>query len=325
MERNIYKIGKKLFITSDEEIKEGDWYLVELFKITGESDGFHIEKCTKLDDVWCNNFDVISTRHKDNCKKIILTTDQDLINDGVQAIDDEFLEWFAKNPSCESVETYSLGIENIDTGESGHYKYEIIIPKEEPKQENKVLVEMQQILRRDSKFMGHYESCDLCHYNAFFKYLYNGEILYRCQGHKIVNINNLKSKFGFGSEEPEQEITLEDIFNEEKKQGVKELIDKHKQETLEEAAIIYAHKSFVWPLNKQGEKQSIPPGQSVPTGYTKHKKVTTKHFINGAKWQEQRMYSEEEVLSILRRFELTYDGGASNSKLGKWFEQFKKK
>jgi len=29
---------------------------------------------------------------------------------------------------------------------------------------------------------------------------------------------------------PEQEITLEDIFNEEKRQGVKELIEKHKQE-----------------------------------------------------------------------------------------------
>jgi hypothetical protein len=27
MERNIYKIGKELFITSDEEIKEGDWFI----------------------------------------------------------------------------------------------------------------------------------------------------------------------------------------------------------------------------------------------------------------------------------------------------------
>jgi hypothetical protein len=41
---------------------------------------------------------------KSNYKKIILTTDQDLIKDGVQAIDDEFLEWFVKNPSCEEVE-----------------------------------------------------------------------------------------------------------------------------------------------------------------------------------------------------------------------------
>jgi flavorubredoxin len=36
--------------------------------------------------------------------KIILTTDGDLIKDGVQSIDDEFLEWFVENPSCEEVE-----------------------------------------------------------------------------------------------------------------------------------------------------------------------------------------------------------------------------
>ena len=35
---------------------------------------------------------------------IILTTDQDLIADGIQSIDDEFLEWFVKNPSCEYVD-----------------------------------------------------------------------------------------------------------------------------------------------------------------------------------------------------------------------------
>jgi hypothetical protein len=67
------------------------------------------------------------------------------------------------------------------------------------------------------------------------------------------------------------------------------------KETLEEAAVIYAHRSFIWLLNKQGEKQSIPPGQVVPSGYTKHQKIATKHFTNGAKWQQERSYSEEEV------------------------------
>jgi hypothetical protein len=65
--------------------------------------------------------------------KIILTTDQYLIKDGVQAIDDEFLEWFVKNPSCEGVDVYndkSVGYE--------YDHYSIIIPKEEPK---KVLTE----------------------------------------------------------------------------------------------------------------------------------------------------------------------------------------
>ena len=86
-----YMMNQNIYIISNEEIKEGDWYLVELFKITAESDNFRIEKCTKLDDVWCNNFDVLSTRHKDNCKKIILTTDQDLIADGIEQISEDVL------------------------------------------------------------------------------------------------------------------------------------------------------------------------------------------------------------------------------------------
>jgi hypothetical protein len=135
--KNLNKINNNIYIASDEEIKERDWYLVELFKITGESDGFYIEKCTKLDDVWCNNFDVISTRHKDNCKKIIVTTDQDLIKDGVQPIPNEFLEWFVKNPSCESVQLLRCPIEGLYT----------IISKEEPKKET--LEEVRKVERSD--------------------------------------------------------------------------------------------------------------------------------------------------------------------------------
>ena len=117
--KNIYKIGKELFITSDEEIKEGDWVIAiegiwknTITKITG----------TPITDVW---------------KKIILTTDQDLIKDGVQAIDDEFLEWFVKNPSCEFVEVNDIKtIPSLQLGSpNGHLMYKIIIPKEEPKQD----------------------------------------------------------------------------------------------------------------------------------------------------------------------------------------------
>jgi hypothetical protein len=62
-----------------------------------------------------------------NINKIILTTDQDLIKDGVQAIDDDFLEWFVKNSNCEYVETESL---NIGDGKLGY----VICKPKEPKQ-----------------------------------------------------------------------------------------------------------------------------------------------------------------------------------------------
>ena len=61
-------------------------------------------------------------------KKIILTTDTDLIAEGVQALEDEFLEWFVHNPSCTEVEVedYGNNFYNI--------RYLILIPQEEPKQ-----------------------------------------------------------------------------------------------------------------------------------------------------------------------------------------------
>ena len=69
-----------LYITNDEEIKEGDWFYNPFINEI---------------QINCNSKD---------CKKIILTTDGDLIKDGVQKIDDEFIEWFVNNPRCEWVE-----------------------------------------------------------------------------------------------------------------------------------------------------------------------------------------------------------------------------
>ena len=112
--------NQHIYITSDEEIKEGDWM------IRGNEQPIKVTK----DFFW--DFGV-------RYYKIILTTDQDLIKDGVQAIDDEFLEWFVKNPSCEEVEVNLIKDSEDHPEIEGGYReewqyYEIIIPKEEPKQ-----------------------------------------------------------------------------------------------------------------------------------------------------------------------------------------------
>jgi hypothetical protein len=88
---------QNIYITSDEEIKEG-WYITDN----------HI--VSKLEDITELDLSVMKTL-KVNKKvfKIILTTDQDLIKDGVQAIDDEFLEWFClKNGEIDFVEVISI-------------------------------------------------------------------------------------------------------------------------------------------------------------------------------------------------------------------------
>jgi hypothetical protein len=111
-----------IYITSDEQPKHNDYYT---------TDGKEIYYCNTLNPTRNNHY-----------KKVILTTDPDLIADGVQAIDDEFLEWFVKNPSCESVEVDIVVVyddNNYGSGVVFHsnkkFEYKIIIPQEEPKQE----------------------------------------------------------------------------------------------------------------------------------------------------------------------------------------------
>jgi hypothetical protein len=75
--KNLHKINENIYITSDEEIKEGDYGLI----------GNEVMSYHQMHKKW----------GMPQGKKIILTTDQELIKDGVQAIDDEFLEWFEQN------------------------------------------------------------------------------------------------------------------------------------------------------------------------------------------------------------------------------------
>lgn len=112
--KNLYKIENELYIvSSSEKIKEntqthiqgfnGDWFYNTIYNFIA-----------RTGDITSYDF------------KIILTTNKLLIKDGVQSIDDEFLEWFVKNSSCERVEIrYTVDFNS---------KAVIIIPKEEPKQ-----------------------------------------------------------------------------------------------------------------------------------------------------------------------------------------------
>lgn len=112
IERNADGISNRhIYIVCDKLPKHGDWVLNT--------------KYNNVRKLFLSVNDVNSLQPED--KKIILTTDQELIKEGVQAIDDEFLEWFVNNSSCEFIE-YD---KNYNRG-NGKYYYKIIIPKEEP-------------------------------------------------------------------------------------------------------------------------------------------------------------------------------------------------
>jgi hypothetical protein len=114
--------NQNIYITSDEDIMIGDFY------IAGVDIIYQCLSSIELEDLSINSY----------CKKIILTTDVDLIKEGVQTIDDEFLEWFVKNPSCKEVEVGYV----VTTDEEIREGYWVSIPdnqfemqQEEPKQE----------------------------------------------------------------------------------------------------------------------------------------------------------------------------------------------
>jgi hypothetical protein len=191
-----------IYITNDEEIKVGDWICdIELNRI---------EQC-----LYSGTFR--------NWKKITLTTDQDLIKDGVQAIDDEFLEWFVKNPSCEFADVNDWMDTNGNIAFGGNTRYQ------------------------------------LCNH------LYNKQII------------------------PNEEL----------------------KETLEEAAEKYADFS----------------NDYVPMSFgDKFNETTKRDFIKGAKWQQERMYSEEDMAeSFMACWKANVpEGFECKLSFKEWFEQFKK-
>jgi len=230
-------LNQHIYITNSEEIKNGDWCLDKFNQRLKLED----KKLIGFDNKGIKRFSTDNISGHD-CKKIILTTDIDLIKDGVQGIDDDFLEWFVKNPSCEFVRAIQTNeVTQLVHGNNAHYK--IIIPKEEPKQEC---------------------TCGVCDY---------------CEEQETIQI--LK--------------------------GAKE--NALKQETLEEAAKIYA---------------KIPIVKSVDEEERYYNSACKLYdaFKAGAKWQSERMYSEEEAIQLLIKF--NQEIREVNDVIG-WFEKFKKK
>ena len=132
--------AQHIYIRSDDEFKEGDWYITQDGKPKRE---------------------LFNLKRKG---RVILTTDPTLIADGVQAVDDDFLKWFVKNPTCEYVNiekeklksVYNPNYKDFTQELDGVYLttnettlqpnetlvednvilYSIIIPKDEPKQDH---------------------------------------------------------------------------------------------------------------------------------------------------------------------------------------------
>lgn len=250
--------GRNIYITNDEEIKEGDWYALFTLDKTTKWETTKLDCVVKADLNKTNEY-LIKPFSK-YCKKIILTTDIDLIKDNVQAIPDEFLEWFVKNPTCNSVK-----VQWIKTPDGIFYHqdnvpygcYKIIIPKEE---------------------------------KPLYDYGW-------CKGNVVL------------PQEPERRVDI--CYNFDKEIGcIQNDCRCEKAETIEEVAENFSKQYFSTESDTSWEEQA-----------------SLTSFIAGAKWQAERMYSEEDIINALHSVELKDNKDYSKIYNGmkEWFEQFKKK
>jgi hypothetical protein len=87
-----------------------------------------------------------------------------------------------------------------------------------------------------------------------------------------------------------------------------------KQETVEEAALLAYPIHLIW-----DEEERYDCNQEL-----------RETFIEGAKWQQERSYSEEEVIKLLIYCKDRFGGSGledytHDDEVKEWFEQFKKK
>ena len=243
---------QNIYITSDEEIKEGDWF-------------YDLDtKYVKVKQSWENSHLGF------NGKKIILTTDQDLIQDGVQAIDDEFLEWFVKNPNCDEVEIHivklctNCGQQHCDNRDCRGYK-------DEPQ------------------------------YLISYSKNTTQRIITYCDGYE-VNIE----KIIIPKEEPKQETVGKEFY-----ESADKVITVSKQETLEETALRLYPRLINDPYNPMEDDNE----------------EDRNNWIKGAKWMQERMYSEEDMAeSFMACWKANVpEGFECKLSFKEWFEQFKNK
>ena len=125
-----------------------------------------------------------------------------------------------------------------------------------------------------------------------------------CENEMILSDAKEKAFRDYGK----QEIQPEQIWNDDKMEVIKEAISKHKQEeTIEETIGLNAHE---YSMKYKGTDKYTVSMLAIEFGY---------HLALG---QQERSYSEEEVLNILDEFNRNYDG---KEFLDIWIKQFKKK
>jgi hypothetical protein len=235
--------GFHIYITSDEKAKEGDWGYIPF-------QGGDVKPAGKY--------------FADDWIKVILTTDPDLIADGVQPIEDEFLNWFSKNPDCEFVPI-------ITTIVSNKCNYKTNIGFESWKEELKQSVEeyeqqgLEKYFEESKQESNNYE-------NTILTILEDSEK----ESSDIISIDRDWFEPGDILYDGDQKIVITEIIKLDKR------ISKYR---------ISNHMKF-----KAGYRLTLKPDKPETLTYTQAAKKEERIFnANMRIKQAQKMYSEEDM------------------------------
>jgi hypothetical protein len=303
-----YTTGQHIYITNSEEIKIGDYYYLPRTNSVYKC----IEDPTEL-----------NLERRLGIAKIILTTDGDLIKDGVQAIDDEFLEWLVNNPSCEYVTIRKksvvkaivkrIGIKNFDNG------YKIIIPKSE------LANKLKQILDNMSQ-----EEFDEEWKKITDLKMEGPSIIIPKEEQKQHLIDMMKSDEELGLyDEPKTKCycghtTYCDCGPEQHVDFINSNIDE-----FDKALKLSKQENCCTPEGQIKRYKDCKGCSKEPKQETLEEAINnfkkTDVYINEIKQKQERMYSEEEVIDLLQEmndYPTIFEGRID---IKEWFEQLKKK
>lgn len=233
-----------IYITCDEDIKIGDWIFytsaIGVCKTTVSSKGLEQEGIP--------------------AKKIILTTDQDLIANGVQKVPEDFLLWFVKNPNCEYIETEYFC-----------------------------------------------KSCGITSNEPFGK-------CHESHKHCSCEIRLVTDNYKLPQEEPKQETLQDKIYQAIGLSANKEGIINQALATIKVMGILKNHMSNKETIEETAENlypiiikpilDTYDDGVSNKIGEEDINEDRRMSFIEGAKWQAERMYSEKDLMEA---FDAGYD------------------
>jgi hypothetical protein len=323
-----------IYITSSEKPKEGDYAIHKVFGI-GKIINIDGEDCfvTLKTNPTDGSVTTPWKRNIPDIQKIIITSEEELIANGVQRIEEDFLQWFVKNQSCEWVEV-KKGFADGSAYGYDFLSYKIIIPQEEPEEiiyyceQGDPYCQSPKCRCNTIKPKEEPKQDRTCNNNC-------SVVCGECQifESKQETLEEAAEKYASYTHINGEKVEIGKYFDEIKKShfiaGAQWQQEQDKNKYSEEELKHIPYQGNVWePSNDETLEfeakrfliSELNMSQTqIETLYSGYVDAVVKFH----KWQAERMYSEEDLRNAYRWGTLVNQG--TKEHFNEWFEQHKKK